>query len=297
MHPQHVSHRNIELYGAAGEIARPTYFPNDPFYYMSKCEPGIFAERMFKKKMRLRQSFLNEDVCEHVRKFIEDFTKKSVDSGFSTTDLDAVYFTAQGVRRWAGANVRTITSYTDVFVPLATRPYVAAALTIPAYQRYSERIPKTLIHYLAPELDGVPLQIPWHAQTKSGILFEYLLSRSQKTIPVRAIRKIYRLMTGVGSTSGNVEPWHGAARDQHRSLLLESKLDEYRSICFDQASSDLWQLVDRGKLEEILSPSKNATDRRHHQTMLYDIFTLFQYTSSEFQAVCDVRLDTGHRHT
>jgi len=297
MHPQHVSHRNIELFGAAGEIARPVYFPNEPLYYMSECEPDIFVERMIKRMMGSRESLLKEDVRECVRKYLGEFAKKFSDSGFATTDLEAVFYTDEGVRRWAGANVRTITSYTDVYVPLATRPYVAAALALPGYQRYSEKIPRTLIHYLAPELDEVPMQIPWHAQTRLGQLFEYLVSRSQKTLPVRAIRKLHRVATGIGPTSKGAEPWQGAAKDHQRSELLESKLDEYRSICFDQAGSGLWQLVDREKLEEFLSPKKSATDRRRHKKALYKIFTLFQYTSSEFQASNYVPLDTGDSHT
>jgi len=47
----------------------------------------------------------------------------------------------------------------------------------------------------------------------------------------------------------------------------------------------LWDLVDRKKLDGLLSTSTDAQQRRRHLNVLYDIFTLFQYSSPEFQVV------------
>jgi asparagine synthase (glutamine-hydrolysing) len=285
MHPQYIDRLNIELYGAAGEIARPYFFKGDPLYYLLNYRPESFTEYLIQKLIGPREWLLREGVRERAREFVKRFTQKAIDSGFSTRDLDAVFYTQERTRRWAGICMRTITSYTDVFVPLATRPYVKAALSIPAYQRYSERVPKALIHFLAPELDSIPLQMPWHAQSRSGILTDYFLSRSRRTLPARAFRKIVRVASGAKPA-----PVRAGARDLQRSMILESKLDHFRSFCLDQKSSDVWQLVNRDRLEDIMSPSKDAQDRRRHMDVLYDVFTLFQYTSMQRQ---DVRSDPG----
>jgi hypothetical protein len=151
---------------------------------------------------------------------------------------------------------------------------------VPAYQRYSERIPKELLDYLAPELDRIPFEIPWHPQTVYSLTVEHLLTRSSRSIPVRAVRKLYRIATGTKYKSNFTD-----TKADQRTRLVEARLDDFRSLCLDQTDSMLWELINRKKLDSLLSASTDARERRRHLNLLYDIFTLFQYSSPAYQLV------------
>jgi asparagine synthase (glutamine-hydrolysing) len=280
LHPEQIDRFNIELYGAAGEIARPFFPKNNPLYYIFKHRPAYFNDKIIKSVITPREGLLHADVGESARKYVRDFTRDAIDMGFSTKDLGAVFYTLERARRWAGTHMRTITSYIDVFVPLATRPYVKAAFSVPAYQRYSERIPKELLHYLAPELDSISFDHPWRPQTAYGQLMEYYLRRYHYSIPGRAVRKLYRI-----ATNTKYRPKHTGSKSDLRSQLIEARLNDFRSLCLDQTDTPLWELVNRKKLESLLSTSTGAQERRRNMDVLYDIFTLFQYTSAEFQVL------------
>ncbi len=116
--------------------------------------------------------------------------------GFATKDLNTVFYLRDRLRRWGGSNFRQISAFIDVFAPLATRPYARAAFGVPAYQRYCERIPKELLARLVPELGDVPFEMPWHPQTVSGLIFEHFVDRANRSLPIRAARKLHRMVTG-----------------------------------------------------------------------------------------------------
>ena len=61
----------------------------------------------------------------------------------------------------------------------------------------------------------------------------------------------------------------------NRDKLFKVKLNEIRSICLDQTSSELWQLIKRDELEYVLS-GKNKMER-NILTQLFIIATLFYY--------------------
>ena len=281
LHPEQIDRLNIELYGAAGEIARPHFLQYILPYYLFNHPPAYFNDNIIQSVITPREGLLHADVGERTRQYVRDFTQGALEMGFSTKELEAVFYTTERARRWAGINMRTITSYTDVFVPLATRPYVKAALSVPAYQRYSERIPKELIHYLAPELDAILFEQPWNSQNYSSLVMEHLLSRSRRSIPVRAVRKLYRIATNTKHKPKH----HSDTRADLRSQLIEARLNDFRSLCLDQTDTPLWELVNRKKLECLLSASTDARERHRNLGVLYDIFTLFQYTSVEFRSL------------
>jgi asparagine synthase (glutamine-hydrolysing) len=279
-HPKKIEHINIHLYGVAGEIARPFFLKNNRPYYLFEHRPAYFTANMTNSLIKPRQDLLHADVVQSASDYVRDFTRDATEMGFATKDLDALFYTRERARRWGGANFRQVSSFLDVFSPLATRPYVKAAFSVPAYQRYSERIPKELLHYLVPELDDIPFEIPWHPQSVYSLAMEHLVTRSSRSIPVRAVRKLYRIATSTKYKS----KFTNTKADQ-RARLLEARLDDFRSLCLDQAGSVLWDLVDRKKLDGLLSTSTDAQQRRRHLNVLYDIFTLFQYSSPEFQVV------------
>jgi asparagine synthase (glutamine-hydrolysing) len=273
-HPKQIEHINVHLYGVAGEIARPFFLKNNIPYYLFEHRPAYFTEYIINSLITPNKEMLRADVVQSASNYVRDFTRDATDMGFAAKDLDAVFYTRERARRWGGGNFRQVSSCVDVFSPLATRPYVKAAFGVPAWQRYSERIPKELLHYLVPELDEIPFEIPWHSQTAYGLAREHLLWRAGRSIPVRAIQKLYRVATGTKYKS----KFTNTKANQH-ARLLEARLDDFRSLCLDQSNSLLWDLVDRKKLENILSASTDAQQRRRRLNVLYDIFTLFQYSS------------------
>ena len=159
-------------------------------------------------------------------------------------------------------------------------PTSGVVFAVPAYQRYCERIPKELLTYLVPDLGDVPLEIPWHPQTVSGLLFEHLEVISNRSLPIRAARKLQRIVTGRQHKSLFTN-----TKAKERSDLLDAGLEDFRSLCFDQTESPLWALIDRSRLEHLLSSQTPAQQRRRQHDMLYDIFTLFQYSSADFLPV------------
>ena len=276
-HPQHIDGLKLHLYGIAGEIARPFYLKDRPFFYLFEHSPADFTANIVDTLVKPRADLLHANVVHTVADYLHDFTTEAATMGFSTKDLSTVFYLQERLRRWGGSNFRQVSAFIDVFAPLATRPYIRAAFGVPAYQRYCERIPKELLAYLAPELGGVPLELPWHAQSRSGLVFEALGARANRSLPLRAVRKLHRMVTG-----RPYKPVFTDTKAEERSDLLNHGLEYFRSLCFDQADSPLWALIDRGQLENLLSSETPAVQRRRRHEILYDIFTLFEYSSMDF---------------
>jgi hypothetical protein len=57
--------------------------------------------------------------------------------------------------------------------------------------------------------------------------------------------------------------------------IFKEKLNEIKSVCLDQSGSELWQLINKEKLEYILSDESRIDDPL--LPLLYIIATLFYY--------------------
>ena len=263
-----------------GEVARPFYLKDRLFFYFFEHSADEFTANMFDTVVNPRADLFHADVVQTASDYIREFTREATGRGLSTKDLSTVFYLRDRLCRWGGNNFRQISAFIDVVAPLATRPYVRAVFAVPAYQRYCERIPKEMLAYLVPELEEVPLEVPWHPQSVSGLIFEALECRANRSLPIRAARKLHRVLTG-----RQYKPVFTDTKAMERSDLLDAGRENFRSLCFDRTESPLWALIDRSQLGKLLSRKTPAQQRRRQHDILYNIFTLFQYSSAGFSPV------------
>ena len=62
-----------------------------------------------------------------------------------------------------------------------------------------------------------------------------------------------------------------------KQKIFRTNLNEIKSVCLDQASSDIWKFIKREKLENILFEKNGHSIQNKGLEQLYSIITLFYY--------------------
>lgn len=264
--PEEVAALNIHLYGAGGEIGRK-WFEDTQFYFLNGLGKKYVLQTLNKTCIKNSNLILPEAraACQ---KHLNTFVDEALDDGYALADLPTVFCTYELIRRWGGGNYRQIVSYTDVFVPLCTKPFVRAALSLSPIQRYSDLLHYELTKINAPELFELPLEFEWKSQSTIAN-YAKLLSAP---VHQRILRKpILRFLE---------KPSHGTKRPNRETERLnwfENKRSAIRERCLDDESSVVWESIDRNRFEQLTRSDSQSDERKRHIKVLYDAVTAIYY--------------------
>lgn len=268
--PASVNRLGVHLYGIGGEAARKSL--DDREFYMHRPSLAFLQKFLFdymagKKRRRVLKSV----VYEHVKQYANEVVKKFWDYGFPPLDVFKARSIFERSPRWSGPNFKQVMMTTDVFSPFCVRGFIRAALQIHALRRYADYLHYRIIKTLNPELWSIELAVPWKTQspvaTVAGFLFQPLRQKL-------AIRSRIRWLLGdrKQGVKGNLDP--GTRRFQ-RSSWLEANLEQVRSFCLDNWSSEVWDFVDRKEFEKLTVLNQDVEVLRKRHKELYDTFTVF----------------------
>ena len=261
--------RCVHLYGAGGEIGRGNFFQHQPLYYLLPSG-RVRAKRTLRKVvMAHRLQLVRPEAEELATQYLDEFVDHMREDGFAYSELEALFYTEERVRRWAGNNFRQITSIRDVFSPFCTRAFIVAAFSVPQLYRYADHIHYELLGYLDRNMQQFPLDWTWHPQQSLPLIGHLLARLYQQTTIARVTRRVINRLA-----PSKVSP----SRHDQRADWLERFLPQLRQRVLDQSSSPLWDYVDRPRLEHLLDPNTAAAERRRSQAPLFDALTLFHYS-------------------
>ena len=264
--PETVEVLNVQLYGGGGEIGRK-WFENTIFYFLNGHGKEYLRNILRKTCIRSSELILPEAraIC---RKHIDSFIDEALEDGFSIANIPAVFCAYELIRRWGGANYRQIVSYSDVFAPFCSQPYVRAALSISPIQRYSDALHYGIAKRYTPELFSIPLECEWKPQSKwanyAELLVAPILSRIRAQIKGRLMLKTCR-QTIVPN------------REEERRSWFEAQLATIREHCLDKKLSPVWEAIDRNKFDQLTRLNGSPDERKRNIKVLYDAVTVLYY--------------------
>lgn len=268
--PKTIDKLHIHLYGVAGELARSSFFRSFPSFYFLPQSYDNVQRLLITRLMARRRELLLPTAIHVTEKYLKGIVTQAADEGFPPVDVENVFYTYERARRWGGTNFRQVNSFMDVFSPFCTRPFLIAGFSSSAQRRYADHVHYELFKMLNPKLSEIPFERAWRAQNLPMLWVQYInqLISSQITKQGRRIQR--RLTTRTASTEIK-------SKRSQRKFWLETKLSDLRSLCLDQANSDLWFYINRGEFERITSTRGTAKERDNFQDVLFDIFSVFQY--------------------
>jgi asparagine synthase (glutamine-hydrolysing) len=273
--------RCVHLYGAGGEIGRANFFQRKALYYLLPLGHEGAKRALRDLMMTYRGNLVRPEAEALATQYLDQFVDHMRDDGFASSELEALFYMEERVRRWAGNNFRQLDSYRDVFTPYCTRAYAQASFSVPLLYRYADHIHYELLGYLDREMQQFPLEVPWYAQRPLPLTVQLLTRYYDQSgiarLSHRVLNRIQRLH--VAATRWNKRAaWNVApSRRNERASWLEQFLPRLRQRVLDQSSSALWDYVDRPRLEHLLDPGTPAVERRRCQPALFDTLTLFHY--------------------
>ena len=194
-------------------------------------------------------------VVDHVSAFV----KEVLDEGFPVEDVPDLYFAYERVRRFSGANLRKYLPTAEVVAPFCGRAYLRAAFQFDALHRWTEPLHFQILRMLDRRLHRMPFQ--------SG----QRRWKSQNAIWNWRRRQVW---TGVNSRL----PWRARVffrkhSPYHQVDWLEAHLSLVRQVCLDMPSDDIWQVLNRERLESMLREG-NSDARRKGINPLFRVVTL-----------------------
>ena len=265
--PVRIERLKLSLWGVGVSVARG-----------ANSDPGVPIRCRTWKRMKDfiadRQvddhgGLMGRAVGREARALIEEFAEEIAGEGWSPFDFPSFLAMYDRQRRWGGANARKAMPCGERFSPFTTRTFHRAALALPPARRYSEPLHYGLMRILAPDLARIPFAgRQWRPQHPALTLAQWLAQKAG----VRA--------AGL---------WRGRALGQARTartasvgtfdhfVWLEAKRAWWQSLCLDQKTSPVWDLVDRRRFEHLAAPNTPASERRRRMRGLYNLITLFCY--------------------
>ncbi|EKV00449.1 hypothetical protein Lepto7375DRAFT_2563 [Leptolyngbya sp. PCC 7375] len=247
----------VVLNGGGGEIAR-AYYSNAKFFLHKKDFDYVYRYLNDAKLTWRRHDLLQDEIVQTAAKYLKCFIKTLLEEGFKLVDIPCVLYTYERVRRWAGSNCSLHPGHIS-FAPLCTRPFIKAAYSIPAKQRYTEPLHYRILS-LSPELCNIPFETTWKIQQSTVNCWYEIIKNSLD----------YRLGRKIRPRNKTI---HRA--DSETAQLIENKRIYLRDYCLDHINSPIWDFVKRSAFEKNIPKQITTPTQRQFTGMLWDIATLF----------------------
>ena len=253
----------LSTYGA--EASRLTY--NRPFLWDNKITFNDVHKYLTNTILGQKDKLLNKISLDIFYKYIESFFKALTEKGINYRLIPDLFYIYERTGRHH-ANYRGINkSKADLFSLFCSRTYLNEALQVHPIHKTSYPI-----HYkVLKEINIQLLKMPnshgkWPIQNK-------IIKQVWSTLSPMIMNGLSNFRLKSSNEKSNIKQNNIAIFN--RDKLFKVKLNEIRSICLDQTSSELWQLIKRDELEYVLS-GKNKMER-NILTQLFIIATLFYY--------------------
>lgn len=260
--PPRLHRQGVHLYGAGGALARGKM--SGERLFLAPPTPSRVT-RLLVRKARGANPLIREEVAHQVERRVSRIAEGLLASGVRPIDLPDAFLASEHERRWAGSQFRQVMSRSDVFSPFLTRPYARAAFSVPALDRYTEVVPRRLLAHLSRGLHELPYGKPWLPASPTGFYLWHVPAKISGRLRERVPR------------AARPRAWMRPGRKRDRTLLLEEVLPHVRERCLSRDASSLWELIDRGRLERLLDPSRPTEVRARHHAAIYLVATLFSY--------------------
>jgi hypothetical protein len=212
------------------------------------------------------------------RQHLRELVQRHADEGVSLKNLANVIYLDERCRRWAPNNPRELAQTEDKVLPFLTRPYLEAALRSDPDDRAVHQVHRRVIRRLIPELEHEPrLDKPWFTDLVD-------ISGKRKLTMEIMSRLPYAIRRGIVASRDRLRPprptWERwTAYDE--ASWLEPNLGWARDVALSSPSSRLWDYIHRPRLERLLNPATDASERRVHQLALFASLTMFAYEDVE----------------
>ena len=267
--PDRIDRLAVTLSGLGGEIAR--------YFYASGYVHATCPERLLQWLARHMASdhggLVTQEAINLTQVHLRGFVQECLAEGFALIDVLDLFYAWERVRRWAGNYARELAPTEDQFMPFCTRPFIQAAFSVPAEERYLESIHRKLTHYLAPRLHDLPYLQPWRSLPAPLALQASAPPRSlSAALPSWFKTPLSRIRRRLARPRGaRVVPIYDTA------AWLESAREQIRDVCLSQSQSSMWDFVDRSAFERIMAASTDPRERSTRQFPLGAVATIGYY--------------------
>jgi asparagine synthase (glutamine-hydrolysing) len=254
--PSSVSSLDTFVWGIGGEICRSFY--GVPLLRWQGAKPDDVLLRLcgLQTAQVLARPAAQVAVVDHVRRFVQE----TLDEGFPVEDVPDVYFTYDRLRRASGANLRKYSPTAEVVAPFCGRAYMRAAFQFDALHRWTEPLHYQMLRRLDRRLHRMRFQSGQRRWKSQNAMWNWRRRQLWTAVNVRL-------------------PWRARVLFKKRSPYhqvqwLEAHLSHVRQVCLDTpCSDDLWQVLDRDRLESMLH-EENREARRRSCHPLFRVVTL-----------------------
>jgi hypothetical protein len=262
--PAHVDRLGVELWGAAGGIAKGNWM--DRRLFGPKGAERVVGS-MLGRLGSDSAGLVDATAIQSARRYLQRYFDEAVETGVAPLDVPALFSAEERVRRWEYGNARIHTPEHDVFSPFATRAWVRAAFSLPPIRRFSSPLHYRLTAQLAPELVEVRYDRPWPSQIPWLNLLD-----------VHSLRQQVRKRTGRDGPRPDLAAAPvGSWQRPDRFAWLEAKREEVRELCLDHPSAAAWHAVDRAVFERIMAPDTDPSERRRRANGILYFAAPFYY--------------------
>lgn len=264
-HTESSGNFSVRLSTHGAEASRITY--NRSFLWDNKIKLDDVYNYLTKTILVNKNEILNQTSVDIFYKYIESFFRTLTEKGIDHRLIPDLFYIYERTGRHH-ANHRGINKYkADIFSLFCSRTYLKTALQVHPTDKTSYPIHYKILKEINQQLIKMPNSHgKWPYQNKIiklvrsnliPIIKNNLLDLGLKNIVVKNNNK-----------QNNVVIYN-------REIVFKKILNDVRSICLDQTNSELWQLIQRDKLENILNGKSKI--ERNALPQLYIIATLFYY--------------------
>ena len=202
-----------------------------------------------------------------VESYLRRFYDERLEEGWRRIELQEAFYIFERMGRWASTTTRRTATTDDAFSPLLARPFLDYCLSLSSAERYLEAAHFRLMGKLSRELREHRYEYPFRPQKPA--LVPVLVS--------------WRLAGAVGTQLAARIPSRAHEESTYTEYRFpqawfEARLELMREL-FDQPSSDLWELVSRARVEQLLNGG--PAGRAHAQEALMRVTTLFWHFHSD----------------
>lgn len=260
----------LKIWGPGGEIARAGNI-GMLIPFVSQV-PGLRAsweaqKRTLETKTSTLDGVVRREALEATRRYLRDFVDRRREEGWRSREVLEAYYAFERVRNWASAGVRRVAGATDLFSPFVSRDFYEYAFSLGPGERYVEAAHYRLLSVLSEDLRDLPFEKPWKSQRPR--LAPAMAVRGVADAALGRVRgRMPHRRRGAAAITGSESGDFGRA-------WLEAGIEQHRELCSSVPDSPLWDYVDRGRLDAVLSGP--AAARRPYAEGLCAVLTPFWY--------------------
>ena len=241
-----VEHQGVEgdvglkLWGPGGEIGRSGRIGLAiPF---GANTPGLRSSAavqlwILHRKVADFGGLLTRDAVATARAYLDRFVAARLEEGWRPREVSEAYYGFERVRYWASAGVRRASVATDLWTPFVSRNYLEYCWSLTPEERAVEAAHWRLFSELDPRLRDHRFDNPWRPQGRPRLVPWMVGSDIARAAARRALSR--------GAPSAAVPPFG--------LRWVEAGLPSLRELAGSLPDADVWQFVDRGRLQTLLA--------------------------------------------